>query len=156
MQEIRESAICLCVGCLICSIISIIAPKGGTEKLIKLAVGAFLLLSVINSVSDIKPDLNLISLSSDSAVTENVEAVNDFAQDIIKKQLSGHIESVLEQMNIPYEKIEIQMDISDDASISIGQTTVAVDRTAFLRREQIENEIFIRTGMKVTLCTQEK
>lgn len=156
MQEIRESAICLCVGCLICSIISIIAPKGGTEKLIKLAVGAFLLLSVINSVSDIKPDLNLISLSSDSAVTENVEAVNDFAQNIIKKQLSGHIEAVLEQMNIPYEKIEIQMDISDDASISIEQTTVAVDQTAFLRREQIENEIFIRTGMKVTLCTQEK
>lgn len=61
MSSITTTAVTLCACCVLCSVIGMIAPNGGSKKIFSLILGVFLLCSVImpikNAVTEFRSNI---------------------------------------------------------------------------------------------------
>lgn len=157
MEAIREAATCICVCCILCGGLKMLVPSASYEKLIRLAVGAFLVCSLVTPVGKAIKELKTPEIAT-SVIEENErleEAVTTFTVGMLDRMVSGHIENALLTENVKAEDIEIFMDILEDGSISISQAVITLSPKDYEKREVLAQTVYLRTGVNVSITTEE-
>ncbi len=156
MEEVKEAAICICVCCILCGSIKMLTPSASFDRLIKLAVGAFLVCSLVSPVSRAVKQIKAPEIT-EAVIEENrkvEEAVTEFTSDMLSSVIRGQIENALLSENTEAENIMIYMDILSDGSISISQAEVTLSEEDYKNHSQLESAVFSKTGVNVTFITE--
>lgn len=131
MEEITQWANAVCVVAVVCSIIELVAPKGEINKMINFILGLFLVVSVLFPVAN---SLKLDNFRIDKM--ENYSQNFTFQMDtdnltiqVGKSAIEKLIANALDQQNINYKKIIVNMDSSTGDSIDIIRAEIYVDKS---------------------------
>ncbi len=158
MEGIKEAAVCICVCCVLCGALKMLVPSTPFDKLIKLAIGAFLLCSAVVPIQKAVKEINSpkITLAAVERNERMEEAVIDFSSSMLENIVSGQIESALLSENVKPEDIKIFMDILQDGSISISQAEVILSPEEYKNRDALSRTVYSRTGVNVKFITEEE
>lgn len=158
LESVKEAAVCICVCCILCGAVKILTPSASFDKLIKLAVGAFLVCSLVTPVSQAIQEIRSPRITT-SAIEENEkveDAVIAFTSKMLDSMVSGQIESALLSENAEAKDIKIYMDILNDGSISISQAEVTLSEEDYKRKSELAQVVYSRTGVNVKFITEEE
>lgn len=156
MNGIKEAAVCICVCCVLCGTLKMLVPSTSFDKLIKLAIGVFLVCSVVapvrKAVNEISsPHITLVTVEENERMEK---AVLDFSSGMLENMVSGQIESALLSEGVEAKDIKIYMDILQDGSISISQAEVILSADDYANRDTLSRTVYSRTGVNVKFITE--
>lgn len=129
MAEIKEVALMVCGGAVLCAVVGMTVSGEKYEKVIKLVLAAVMLCVIISPLTQINGcDAEKIAPGSAASDTGGglKQRVEEQTKRAVTETVSGLIRDTLENNGIEALKIEISMDTSDSGSISIGQVVVTV------------------------------
>lgn len=143
MDSMRSWALAICFACVLGSILSMVFPDGSSKKLLNMIVSMMILCVIFKPVSSLgkfmmKLDESVFEVSQ----YENSELNNEMAsnaQNIYASYLRENLQQALDENNISYENITINMDTLEDYSISIGQVEVVVKNEDVGQAEKIKS-----------------
>lgn len=144
MSSLKAVAVTVCVCCIACSIIGIIAPNGRMKKILNLVLGAFLTVSMI---------IPLIGLSSSFSKDMYVDTSEFVSPDIDEKEYEKMILNktadnlvlaanyLLLSEDVTVDNIEIGIKKSDTNSIYISKINIYINDVDKDKAEQIKSII---------------
>lgn len=150
MEEITQWANAVCAVAVVCSIIELVAPKGEINKMINFMLGLFLVVSVLFPVAN---SLKLDNFRIDKM--ENYSQNFTFQKDtdnltiqVGKSAIEKLIANALDQQNINYKKIIVNMDSSTGNSIDIIRAEIYVDKSYLNNLIQVQDIVEKSIGIK--------
>lgn len=150
MEEITQWANAVCAVAVVCSIIELVAPKGEINKMINFILGLFLVVSVLFPVAN---SLKLDNFRIDKM--ENYSQNFTFQKDtdnltiqVGKSAIEKLIANALDQQNINYKKIIVNMDSSTGNSIDIIRAEIYVDKSYRNNLIQVQDIVEKSIGIK--------
>lgn len=156
MQKLILSVTAVCAAALVSGVIGYLIPKGGYEKPVKIVLGLFLLCVIVTAFgtefdfSDISPDYSY------SEQTENLTST--VTQHLVEQSVSRikhEVQQVMMQMDIADAEIDVIMNISDNASISVSQVDIGVPPKHFGSKQRIKKLIDSRLGLYADVYVME-
>lgn len=142
MDGVRSWALSICFACVLGSIFSMVFPDNSSKKLLNLIISMMILCVIFKPLTSIGGFvLRLDESSFNASEYENDELNNeiaDNAEGIYSSYLCENFRRVLDENNISYENITVNMDTSEDYCISIGQVEVIVKNEDVNQSENIK------------------
>ena len=123
---IRAWAGGLCALAVAAAMVRILAPDGSMNKMLKLILGAMMLCAMIGPLIKAVPEgISALQQVPEMPVpSEFTGTVQSQMQRAASQQAQTVAEAVLKNNDISFEKVEVQMDISQPGSIKISSVTV--------------------------------
>lgn len=142
MDSMRSWTLAVCAACILGSVLSMFFPEGSSKKLLNMIVSMMILCVIFKPLSSLgKFIMRLDESVFEVSQYENSELNNEIAsnaQNIYASYLSENMQRLLDENNISYENITINMDTLEDYSISIGQVEVVVKNQDVGQAENIK------------------
>lgn len=142
MDGVRSWALSICFACVLGSIFSMAFPDNSSKKLLNLIISMMILCVIFKPLTSIGEFvLRLDEGSFNASEYENDDLNNeiaDNAEGIYSSYLCENFCRVLDENNISYENITVNMDTSEDYCISIGQVEVIVKNEDVNQSENIK------------------
>lgn len=147
MDGVKAWAIALCAAAVGCSLLHMLAPKGGVGRIFKLIIAAFFLCCLIAPLMHLQ---SLTKLNID-ALPEEVRA--DVLQERVNEQVERQINAVLlrvtndtlKNYDTQAEKVVAKTDTSADGGICITQIVLYMDkqniRDAMVAKQVMEKRL---------------
>lgn len=152
MDTIREWAAALCAVVVLCCAANLSAPEGKNSRMLRAVLSLVMLCTLISPLGEIKScrlEVDRLEQKLSSSEDRLMCTVEQQTCDMINWSLTDLIEDELYSIDIIPEKIYIDMDISEDGCISIGQVTVTVKNSDAARCGRIEETLRGRLGLDV-------
>jgi len=157
MEYVKEWAVSLCSAAVLCSAVSILSPKKNIEGMIKPVMTCVMLCLLILPLSRIKGceyEFEPSRIHDNENSSELIRTVEEQSSRMISESIEQMIMDELNCIGVYPKNILVDMDISDDGCISIGQITVM--HSADADGSMIERELRSRLGLNVrTQITEE-
>lgn len=148
MNEITGWAYIICIAAIVCVLFELISPNGSMEKTLRFVLGVFMLAAIIiplgTGVFNTKIDLLKIEPFENNTKEFSQQAQMQL-EELGKVSVSELVHGILEKNNIVSEKVEINMDTSEDNSIDIVLVTVYIDQ------KHKDDKIFIKDTLEKEL-----
>lgn len=131
MKIITQWSTLICLSSTVCVILELIMPSGKMEKVLKVVLGLFIVVSLILPISNGIPKFNLRLKTEkiNKKYTDSfVESLNKQFETLAQNNLKSVIEETLKEIGIKNEKIEIFMDTNQDNCISISKCNIYIPR----------------------------
>lgn len=142
MDSVRSWALTICFACVLGSIFAMIFPENSSKKILNMIISMMILCVIFKPIASLGEFVFKLDESSfEASQYENSELDNQIASDaekIYSSYLTENLGRILTENNINYENIVINMDTSEDYSISIGQVEVIVKSEDVGQTEQIK------------------
>lgn len=157
MESIKQWAVCLCAAVLAAGIIVMLAPEGGTKKILKTVVSIFVLCCMIAPLANFTG----INFSIAEKPQEVAQANSDSLESAVNQQVLKASEERIKQMavnnlsaeGINVESVSVNMDIAEDNSIIINQLVIVLDNAP---DQQAAESIIKKTmGLECQIKVQE-
>ena len=121
MDAVKGWAAALCAVAIGCTLLQMLAPKGGMGKIFRMITAAFFLCCLVSPLLNLK---SLLKLDLESLPTEiQSEMLENRLNEQVERQISAAVqrltETTLEGYGLSAEKIVTEMDTSEDGSIYI-------------------------------------
>lgn len=150
METIRQWAVSICITLVATAIFSMLIPKGNMEKVMKFMLSIFFISCLLAPFLGGMPQ---IDLAAEAAELTNYTAINEQMQDQIRQlseaNLCRAIDEMLQQEGYQAKKVEAEVNILEDDSISITNITVTLEQTEEKNvqrvREFVEKQTAIHT-----------
>ncbi len=139
MSGIKNAGIVISVFLILVGVISMLIPKGNTEKSMKLVVSLSLVSVILSTIFGTEFDLVIKFDKNDIEYTENYnenEKILSLSEDILEEELL----SLLNKKSLSVEKIKVSMDISKTNSIVINSVIFSATENA--EASKIKDEIY--------------
>lgn len=149
MDKVTAWAAGICLCTIVCAVLDMITPNGGTEKTVRFVLGLFMVCAVAVPLADISFDWNEISATTEQyeANTSLKEDIQNQGIEIIEQELEQMIINTIEPFEVVPQKTEINMDIDNDNRISIVSVTVVLSGKDAEKAIQIKNTIESELGI---------
>ena len=116
-------SICAVIAC----IVEMMTADTKLEKTVRFVLGAFMLCAIIIPVGNIISDFSGVNF--DNQMTNNIsDSFNEQKISMLKNEISTLVLTTLSKENIYPQKVEVNMDISEDNCISMVSVTVMLDK----------------------------
>ncbi len=140
MNALRSAAVIVCICCIACSIISLVAPPGKMKKIVNLVLGMFMICSMIIPVvglfdsfsADFELDESTVEYNTDTSDVYNQLVLNQTADNLV---IAAN--NLLQSEGISAENIEIGLKKSDNNSIYISMINIYISRQDENRAQEI-------------------
>ena len=157
MDAIKQWAVCLCSAVLAAGIIMMLAPEGGTKKILKTVVSIFVLCCIIAPAAN----LSGIHFSISDKPQEAAQVNADSLQAAINQQILTASEENIKKITIDALMAEginpktvfVNMDIAEDNSIIINQLDIVLDNAQ--NQQETEHIINKTMGLECRISVQE-
>ncbi len=127
MDGISSWALSISICAVICTIVEVLISDSRLEKTVRFILGVFMVCAVIFPLGSVISGFSSISLDESSSI-EVDDKLSAQQEELIKSQISMLIEGTLEDMEIYPEKIEVNMDIDENESISLITAEVTLSK----------------------------
>ncbi len=122
----------ICFSCAVCMITNFILPPGNMEKIVRMVLGLFIIVSIISPFSDSNLKIKLkvdLPQKNESNLKSFVKKLDKQFETLAEKNLKNIIEGILDDIDIKSKKIEIFMDTDQDSCISISKCKIFLSRS---------------------------
>lgn len=140
MTALFNTSVIVCVCCVVCSMLSMIAPFGRTKKIINLILGFFLISSMIVPLVSLFTE-NKISLSLHSSSPDSYYVDEKEYENIVLKKTADNLVNATNDLllaeNIVADNIMITLKKSDNNSIYISKINIYISKAYKNRAEDI-------------------
>lgn len=138
------------------ALIKMLAPKGSTEKIMRLVISLFVLICIVSCFKSIV-DVVKISDLSDAANSESIEKIDSEIEKSVLKTtgdyMAQYVESLLLSEDIKAEKIEVTVESDEKSVINLTDVSIYIDKSnTFLKStitEIIEADLDITPKVNV-------
>lgn len=150
METITSWALSVCGAAIGCSVVLMLAPKGGLGNLLRLAVSAVLLICIVRPLGEI------ISADDEWWKIPNIEAKSSELNDTVEEQLCMRVEQAVydlcvSQYGDAVEKVEAVTDISETDGIYMKHIRVYTKQDAAHKTTVIQQFLERETGLTVEM-----
>ncbi len=152
MEGIKIWVTAIAVTSIMASVVYILAPKGSTQKIVRVSVFAFILSSSLTSFlsQDIELEFNLPELEYNS---QQEEKLLDNIRESMEALVVKNMNDILKSMGIDGANIKISTDKKEDNSIVITETLITIPDKYINMSEQIKVKIKKELGYDVRIGT---
>lgn len=149
MNTITSWAFAVCTVAVICTLYDMIVPQGNTSKMLNFVLGMFLVVAVlIPLVNIIKSDsFDFTDIEYNSTEFALPEENNKLTIDIGKSTVEKIISDTLQENEIKYKSIAIDMDSSNGYSIDIIRVKIFVGAEYRNSLVNVQNIVKEKTGI---------
>lgn len=150
MSGVSTAVSTLCCSLIVATLVRIIAPQGNTEKIIKLIISAFILVSIVlavKSVVDLVDTDKIISDSESIVSYENTEMNNEKVLKTASEYLVEYSKNLLESNNISVDNIKITLVESENSVIYVREAIIYINRDYLNDEDRIINLISSNLGV---------
>lgn len=153
MNVIRNFGIVICIITIACSIIEFIYPNGNMEKIVKFVMSAFIIYTLVFSISNmakisiydfLSTDKSKISKEQDN---QFINKISEQTNDNMTRNLLPIIKKHLDSINVTAKKINVIMDTEDKSSISIIKVLIYLDKDNIKFEEEVKKMIDENIGL---------
>lgn len=150
MNIFSSWTISVCISAVVASLFELLVPKGNMEKMFRFILGAFMVCVVLLPINTLALDLkNSFSFKSyDYKESDYCTYVNEKYINSAKNILYSQAQEAISKLGIIPQNIDINMDITDDYSISMILIKVKVSEDYSEKVQNIEEIIYSETGVK--------
>ncbi len=139
MDALKQWMVCIIFCALICAVINVLSPKGGTERVMKVVVSTFLVCAFLSpfisgSSVDIDfelPDFSEHQYSLSSEITSQM--IYQTEQETEKETIS-----LLLSLEVEYISVDAEADVNSENQIYISRITIKAKEEFRHRQKQIE------------------
>lgn len=154
MDAVKGWAAALCAVAIGCTVLQMLAPKGGMGKIFRMITAAFFLCCLVSPLMNLK---SLTKLNLDSLPAEiRSELLENRVNEQVERQISAAVEqmaaSTLKGYNLSAEKIVTEMDTSEDGSIYIKRIILYLDKQNLAQSLTIRQLLEQRLGLEVDVA----
>lgn len=157
MDSVRSWALTICFACVLGSIFAMIFPENSSKKILNMIISMMILCVIFKPIASLGEFVFKLDESSfETSQYENPELENQIASDaekIYSSYISENLGRILTENNINYENIIINMDTSENYSISIGQVEVIVKSEDVGQTEKIKKLLYNYIGTEPLVTT---
>lgn len=142
MESLKQWIICIIFCSIIGSVVNILSPKGGTERVMKVVVATFMMcafLSPFISGSSIDDDFVLPEISYNQS-----DLSEEIADSMVLQAEKYAVEEtvlLLQSFDVEYISVDAEADINKDNQIFIKNISVTADKKFDYRERQIESNL---------------
>ncbi len=158
MDALREWAVALCAAAVLCAAAGIIAPEEKSGKGLRIILASVMLCAVVIPLGrmtgcEFRYDSHDAEYVPDKRLCETIEQQT---ADAVSGRVEELISGCLDELSVEAEDIAVDMDISDDGCISIGQVTITVTEPYAADAVSIADALYCRLGLKAEVITPEE
>lgn len=158
MSEITRWVFTVCCGAMVCGIVSILTPSKGSERLMGMVLGLFMLCCFLIpagldlGLAELGPELDDASSAMESAAEEITRYFLRDTAGRAEEELRRQLEEELAGYGINGEDLQIYIEADDPGEDGLGLTAeVTLPSTLQDRREELEGRLEERLGIAVTI-----
>lgn len=153
MSEVIAWACSICAGAAVCLICEMLLPSGKISKIVKFAVGVFMvgviilpLGGIINAVAG---EFDSIEIEQHSSQIEN--SAEEDAMDLAKENVKELVQKQLEEIGISAQKIDIKTDSDKLSDITGIESVIYISIDDRGQALKIKNKIQDNLGIDCTV-----
>ncbi len=142
MEMLKQWIICIIFCSLVGAVVSVISPKGGTERVMKTVIASFLICAFLS------PFLQGVTLESDFELPDFSEYQNNLSDMITDAMISEtenqakiEIEKLFTSLNVEYEDIKVYAGVNSENAIYIKYISVTLPKKFSYREKQIASNL---------------
>lgn len=149
MEQIKQWAVNICITLIVTGVFSMLIPQGNMEKVMRFAVSTFFLCCLLLPFFTGLPELEWEwEIETYSAAADPLEStVKEQLQALSERNVERVVREMLENAGITAEKIEADIHISEENSVSISRVTVVLKESAGKSVTEIAGWIKQQTGL---------
>lgn len=150
MEGIREWAAAICGTAVLCAAVSMLSPDSRQGKGLKMVLSVFficVLLSPLSSLKGCRDELEDFVSPPSSADSSLLTLIEEQTAEAMERSVRELVAWQLADMDVQIEEIAVEMDISGDGCISIGQVVVVAGDADGGRLDEIERRLYERLGL---------
>lgn len=139
-------SICAVIAC----IVEMMTADTKLEKTVRFVLGAFMLCAIIIPVGNMASEFSGVNF--DSKMTYDIsESFNEQKISMLKNEISTLVMTTLSKDNIYPQKVETNMDISNDNCISMVSVTVVLDKKDREKAVKVTDTIKSGLGLECSI-----
>lgn len=157
MNGITGSALALCAGCILCSVIGMLTPNGKSKKVFSLVLGLFLICSVILPIKNGVRDFNNLLQSS----TENsalMESADEKLKDSIIRQTADYLVLALNELynseGLTPENITVAVTKESDDGIKVDEICIYITKEDEVNKNKYIKLTYDNTKIKPKIIAE--
>lgn len=138
MEVLKSWAVCAVVSALVCAVVDLLSPQGGSERSMKFITSVFVLLAFVSPLKDIEFSANGYTSGIDSFIEahELEETVEKQAKEALSSQIISSFGAYLESINFTFEDIDPKVTVDSEKNIFIQSITVVTGNTDIVKTEK--------------------
>ena len=148
MHWVKQWALGICVFSVIVSVMKMIVPGKSLAKSMSLSVRLFLLLIIIWPFADMSSEWESVYLQTEAAFYQNDYDMTETALILACENLQNQISLTLQNENIPYSKVIVQLHIENDNRISFCEVIVVTDTQETAVKQVIQDHYGLEATVK--------
>lgn len=125
MDTLRQWALCLIISAAAVAFVTIITPRGSTDKTVRAVAGIFVVSAIFTPLADMSFDFTAVNTAAEYADVQSND-LSDSVLDACRNAAEDAILSAATEQGVTVEEIFIDADIDADNCIIIQSVTVAV------------------------------
>lgn len=154
MGDVKTWAVALCGAAVACAALQMLSPKGGMGKIFSMMMAAFFLCCMVSPLLSMKSLLTLdiddrLSLPSGTELQQRM-------QEQLESQATASLYTVctnaMKNYGVKIEKVELNMDTSEDGSIYISQVIIVLDKQNMKYAQTTQQILTQQLGVKVKIA----
>lgn len=149
MSAITSWAGAVCAVAVICTLYDMLVPEGNTSKMLNFVLGMFLVVAILIPFANIlkSGDFNFKDIEYNSQSFTLTEESDDLTLSVGKSTVEKIIAEALQEKEISYKKIVVDMDSSNGNSIDIIRAEIHVTSDYRNQLIDIQNTVKEKTGI---------
>lgn len=149
MAGITSWAAAVCAVAVICSLFEMLAPTGSTSKMLNFVLGLFLVVAVLVPFAKLMNSdfLKNGDINFEQQEFELPHQTDNLTIAVGKSAIEKIVSQSLNEKEIPYKKIDVTMDSSNNSSIDMIVVDVYVESKYRNQLYEIQNTVKEKTGI---------
>lgn len=153
MQSLIGWATAISAAAVVCVVIELMTPNGKTEKLVRFALGAFMICAMLTPLNTALFNINfkigdIEDISTQSAITNQVNSqVDDMAVNSLKKLITN----ALSDIDVTPKNIEINFKEDEKESISQVECTIYIGKDNAFKKQEIKSTLKQNLGISAVV-----
>lgn len=154
MDTIRQWAAVICIVLILTAVLAMLIPHSKSEKVMQFSLGLFFILCLLLPFSKRLPDFDLAAYAADAVDTTRIEEqMREQIIDLSEANLRRVVEQVLEEEGYTAKKIETNINISEDDSISITKIILELDDDDQKNVQSVRGLVEEKLGIETQVVT---
>lgn len=131
MTEVLSAITVLSCSLFVCALIKILAPTGKTEKIIRLVISVFVLISIATCFKSVINAIDLPAFEASNSVTD--EALLKVTGDY----MAEYIDKLLISENLEAEVVEVTVEADENKVINVSEVSIYINQRDMIYKEKI-------------------
>lgn len=151
MDMLKQWLISLVFAAVAGTLITVISPKGSSEKTLKTVVGIFIISAICSPLTELDPaDFTLPAFAQNNSVA-NEEEMSDYLAQALEAEIFRRISVCAEKMNIGIDDVVIEAEIDEEYCIIIHNILIKIQNHEYESAQKAADALSEELGMPVTL-----